>query len=186
MKTEKIFSSIFLISFLLLGCDSVTQNNLGDKIAVADRYNEIISLANPKNESNGLILESIKSDNVEMDGTSNKWTYSFTSGGIAVTYYYHATSESVAFDSISKFVKLPRTQLISHNWMNSTNAIKIAENNGGEFFRLKNNKYNIETKLEEPLGYNKPTYWYITYYSKSDITIRMSFVIDATTGEIKN
>ena len=63
--------------------------------------------------------------------------------------------------------------------------MQITENNGGYDFRIKNNEHKIEIKLEEPLGHNVPTYWYVTYYSKSDSTIKLSFIIDATTGKIK-
>ena len=188
MKTAKIFSTIFPMFFLFLGCNkdtSVIQNILGNKITAADKYNEVKSLANPENDIGGLILESIKSDDVEINGTSDKWIYGFTSAGIAVTYYYHATYKSVALDSISNFIKLPPTQLIIHNWINSSDAINITESNGGKDFINNNNNYKIQIKLEKPLGYNAPTNWYVTYYSKSDYTVKLSFVIDATTGKIK-
>ena len=192
MRLVTTYHSMCLFLSLLLSCH--TKNDLMptstteefNKITANLKFNEITNLANPENKPNGLMIESLISSDVNLEGKSLKWIYCFTSGGIAVKYYYSATYKSVTYDSVSKVHKFPPTQLISHEWINSSIALSVAENNGGKLFRANNAGYIIEAKLEESLGYNNPTYWYITYYSIVESSIKLSFIIDATTGEIKS
>ena len=189
MKTIKICSFLIVLLAAVNGCkkdssiNSTPQN--GNRITANYKYNDVTSLANPENKTNGLILEAIISDDVDEMGSSEKWNYSYSSGGIAVTYYYHATKVHVMQDSISTMVKLPPTQLISNEWIDSKDVLQIAENHGGREFRAKNNDNKIELKLEEPLGYNQATYWYVNYYSQKDRTNKLEFIINATTGTIQ-
>jgi hypothetical protein len=190
MRAIKILIFISLIFIILIGCSKdpfTIQNHLENenRITTVYKYNDVNSLANPENKSNGLKLESIKSDDVDENGTSEKWIYSYTSGGIAVTYYYQATKNKVILDSISTIIKFPPTQLISHSWIDSNDLLKITENNGGYDFRAKNSEYKIEIKLEELLGYNSSTYWYVTYFSTRDESKTLLLVVDASNGELK-
>ncbi len=187
MKSLKLLPIACLNIALLVTCSekfSVTPDFLRNKITAADKFHVVNSLANPDKLSDGLILESIKSDDVNERGASEKWIYSFTSGGIAVTYFYHATNEDAALDSISQIVKLPPTQLISNTWMDSDEALAISKRNGGQDFRNKNPQNRIEARLAEPLGYNSPTFWNITFYSTVEINKKLSIVINASNGEI--
>lgn len=185
---SKIFIFTILILSTFIGCEkdtSVMQSMTEDKITAVYKYEEVNSFANPENKNNGLVLESIKSNNVDKNGASEKWSYGYSSAGIAVTYYYQATKNKVKLDSVSTVTKIPPIQLISNNWLDSKELIEITETNGGSDFRTKNKKYKIKIRLEEPLGYNAPTYWYVEYYSIIDSTVKLQFIVDASTGELK-
>lgn len=176
---------IILISFLLFaGCDKNSINDAfidGDRITAAYNLSAVESLASEY--SQGLKLLSINGESVEYDGFARKWCFRYTSGGIAVDYYFHTTSKEVIFDSTSTFMNIGST-FISHKWFNSNEALKVAEKNGGKDFRMKNPTYIIEASLGEPLVPNSTTFWYITYRSKLDNTKSLLLGIDSNTGEV--
>lgn len=197
MKKYKMLAFEILILLIFIGCNpdsSIMQSMPGDNITVrydgnniTARYNygEVNSLANPENKSDGLILKSLNSNNVDKNGMSEKWSYCYSSGGIAVTYYYQATKDKVMLDSVSAVKKAPPTELISNYWMDSIELLEITEINGGSDFRTKNENYKIKMVLEEPLGYMGPTYWYVEYYSILNSNVRLQFIVDASTGKLK-
>lgn len=182
MKTK----IIILFSFLLYwGCnkDSVNETLInGNRITAAHNLSAVESLA--ATNYNDLQLVSVKNDNLEYDGYADKWSFRYTSGGIAVDYYFHTTSKEVKFDSTST-LQIDGSSFINHQWFDSNEALQIAEENGGKDFRDKNQNYKIEASLGEPLVPNSSTYWYVTYRSKLDYTENLILVIDAKTGELK-
>jgi hypothetical protein len=181
MKVKTIIVTILLC---LYGCDKESVNQAlidGERITAAYNLSAVESLASTY--SKGLLLLSIRSDNVEYDGFAQKWCFRYSSGGIAVDYYFHTTSTNVIFDSTSILMYVGLT-FISHKWCNSDEALRIAENNGGKDFRMKNSEYSIEASLGEPLVPNSTTLWYITYRSKLDSTKSPMFGIDAKTKEV--
>lgn len=140
---------IIITSFLLLaGCDqdSIISPFVDGRITAAHNITAIKTLPT---FFAGLLLISITSEGLEHDGYSDKWTYRYTTGGIAVDYYYHLTSREAKFDSTSK--QLDGLGFIRHKWFNSDKALQIAESKGGKEFRKRNKDYTIEAALVEPL-----------------------------------
>ena len=125
-----------MLLIIFSGCNKDSINEpliIGNKITAAYNYSAVEALA--ITYSDGLKLISIKSDNLDFDGYANNWSFRYTSGGIAVDYCFHTTSEEVKYDSIT--TKVIGTSLITHQWFNSNEALKIAEKNGGRDFRTK-------------------------------------------------
>ena len=176
---------IFVLASLIIigGCnkDSI-QNPLikGNRITAAYNHSKVESLAAQYSE--GLLMTSIQSDNLDYNGYASKWCFRYSSAGIAVDYYFHTTAKEVKYDSTSK--RLIGSGFISNKWFDIDEALKIAEKNGGKDFRNKNSQYIIEASLGEPVAPNPITIWYITYRSKTDDTKSLSLAIDANSGEI--
>jgi len=182
MKTK-----ISIIAFLLfiIGCsqeDSINEILIdGDRITAAFNLGAVESFASSFSEE--LKLLSLRSEDVSYDGFARKWCFIYRSGEIPNDYYFHTTSTGIAMDSTSTSAIFGITY-ISHQWINSNEALSIAEINGGTDFRMKNPDYIIEASLSEPLVPNSVTFWYITYYSKSDRTKSIMLTINANSGEI--
>jgi len=166
MKSNLI--KLFFLPLLVL-CESCSVNdpNTDDKFITAKtKISEIESIASE--HSSGLVLISIKSKDVQTTGHAEKWQYKYSSGGIAVDYYFHATVNEVLFDSISTTI-LVGEGFIIHNWFDSDEAMKISEANGGKEFRENNSDYIIEVSLVEPMVPDSETYWFVKYKSGNKI-----------------
>lgn len=182
MKAVKL---IFIFLTFNLACQKNTNPlspplNDGDRITAAYNFSAVESLISTYYD--GLLLLSIKSDNVDYDGYAKKWCFVYSSGGIAVDYIFHSTYYDVGFDSTT--VEIIGIGYISRTWFNSDKALGIAEENGGKDFRMKNPDYSIKASLSEPVIPNSTTYWYVTYRSKSDKTKSLMLGINANTGEV--
>jgi hypothetical protein len=175
---KKITLIVFLL--LLIGCgENSIENSLieGNKITAAYNFKTLESLVYSYDRE--LKLLSIRSDDVDYEGFALEWCFRYSSDNIAVDYYFHTTSKEVVFDSTSTAKNIGST-FISHPWFDSSEAFRIAERNGGKEFRKKNLEYSVQASLGEPLIPNSRTFWYITYYSKTE---RLMLAIDADSGE---
>lgn len=177
---------IMLFSLLLLfGCTKSSINdpiNNNGNITAASKFDAVKSLASKY--SGGLILKSVKSEQLQPDGFAKKWNYKFSTAGIAVDCYFHATSNEVMYDSTSSITLVNGEGLIAHQWFDSDEALKIAENNGGKEFRNNNPEYLIEASLVEPLVPNSETIWFVKYSSSSGNTKILHLGINTTTKEV--
>ncbi|MGA3245735.1 MAG: hypothetical protein ABSE41_14050 [Bacteroidota bacterium] len=132
----------------------------------------------------GLHLMSVNGRDVGPDGTSGEWQYEFIDASMPPTaYWFHATSNSVAFDSNSAM--RVGSAIIAHPWFNSDAALGFAERNGGAQFRTANPRFTIFAYMGEPVVPNPTTNWWISYYSKDDNTRFLLFTVDANTGTTK-
>ena len=179
-------AQIFILALLLImeGCNRDSVNNPlieGNRITAAYNSSKVESLA--AQYSDGLLLMSVQSENLDYDGFASKWRFRYSSAGIAVDYYFHTSAKEVYYDSIST-MKLVGSGFIVHQWFDSDQALKIAEESGGRDFRRKNSQYIIEASLGEPVVPNSTAIWYITYRSKSDDTKALALSIDANTGKV--
>ncbi|MBU0474299.1 MAG: hypothetical protein KKF62_09055 [Bacteroidetes bacterium] len=179
------FNLIMLFTLLLLfGCTKNSVNDPTDnngKITAASKFNAVKSLASEYSE--GLILKSIKSEELQSDGFAKKWNYKFSTAGIAVDYYFHATSNEVLYDSTSS-INMDGEGLIANQWFDSDEALIIAENNGGKEFRNNNHEYLIEASLVEPLIPNSETIWFVKYSSSFGNTKILHLGINTITKEV--
>lgn len=181
---KKIF--ILFIALLFGSCginDSSSSSTVREgKVTAAFNLGAVESFAS--SFSPGLKIMLLKSDNVTPEGFSAKWNFEYSSGGLAVSYHFHNSYLGVGYDSTSAFMRIG-VAFISNRWINSSEALKVAERNGGREFRLKNPGSTITASLSEPLIPNSSTFWYITYISKSDDGSRLFLIIDASTGEVR-
>jgi hypothetical protein len=154
--------------------------NDGERITAAYNLSAIESLVSTN--YHGLLLLAIRSDDVDYDGYAKKWCFVYSSAGIAVDYIFYSTYDGVGFNSTTS--KIIGISFISQSWFNSDKALKIAEENGGRDFRMKNPDYSIKASLSKPGVPNSTPFWYVTYRSKSDKTKSLMLGINAKTGEI--
>jgi len=176
---------IYLLIVFCLLLSSCTKNPIsshnGEDILAAFNKNKIDELA--RSLRNDAELINIKSNDVKLNGTSKSWIHIYYSVSSHACYYFHTTYNEAIFDSSSNQLVTGST-FITHNWFNSDEAIRIAEKNSGEDFRMKNPGYSIEASLAEPLVPDSSTYWYITYRSRLDRTESLMLGVDARTGEV--
>lgn len=181
----KIKTLILASLIFITGCDKHSVNDpviQGNKISAAYNWDAVESLA--ASYSPGLVLKSIRSEGLNYMGYADKWSFQFSSGGIAVDYYFHTTLNEVKYDSTSGNLMTVGAAFISHKWFNSNEALHIAEKNGGKEFRDKYPDHFIGAKLGEPLVPNSSTYWYVHYRKKFDTEKMLMLTIDAGTGKI--
>jgi hypothetical protein len=153
-----------------------------DGITAKYRYDQIVSAAIGLDST--VRYKGVNSDYLNKDGTSFSWRYKF---GMTVPpfncYYFTAFYDSVRFDSISS--STVGDAFITHPWINSCDAMHIAEANGGKEFRARNPAFTISAGLGEPVVPNPLTCWYITYRSSTSSGAFLNMTIDATTGIVK-
>lgn len=177
---------LFLAFLFGFGCsaDLVNQTNESDgRITAAYNKAAVDSLANSVGK--GLRLMSIRSDEVNADGTAALWCYEYVSTRQPIPpskYCFHATYTGVAFDSTSKI--LCGNSVIHHNWLNSDFALMQAEKHGGSKFRQQHPECSVYAGLAEPIVPNPRTYWYVSYRTK-DKSVILDITIDATTGSVR-
>ena len=177
MKNNLIIS-LFLL-FLFQSCSVNEPNPKDNLLTAATKISDIESLASES--SKGLILKSIKSKNVQVNGEAEIWQYKYSSGGIAVDYYFTATPNEVMLDSTSDII-WDGEGFINNQWFDSDEAMRIAEENGGKEFRETNKDYKIEISLTEPMIPNAETYWFVKYKSGNKI---LHIGINNSTKEVK-
>ena len=176
---KKAIQILFIILTVIILCSTLRAQG------IKARHNKsaLDSLAHKINPS--AVLMNVKSDSLLPGGTSLKWTYQYEAGsGInAVYYYFHADSDSAAFDSLSVYILLGIT-VISKPWIDSDSALAIAEIQGGETFRQSNPHYKIKASLAEPVVPNHKPEWYIEYISTDNPAVYLSLIIDAADTNI--
>lgn len=177
-----IFLGILVIT--LIGCSHSTEPPLSVPFTAKSKLNSINSLA--QSYKKGVQLMSVSSPSVSSEGQAESWRYSYCCADTVTPpklYWFHADAKGVGFDSIS--LMGVGTAIITHAWFNSDSAMLISEENGGAKFRSDNPDYVITASLGEPLAPNPSTYWYIDYYSSSDKSKSVLFIIDANTGAVR-
>jgi hypothetical protein len=161
---------------------SVTVTEKRDSITANYQYSQVISAAIVRDST--VRFKGIIGNNLNTNGTSHSWSYKF---GMTVSpfKYYHFTAvyDSIKFDSTSRTTT--GDAFITHTWINSCNAMDIAEANGGMQFRTNNPDYTVRASLGEAVVPNAFTYWYITYRSNINSSVYLNLTIDATTGIVK-
>lgn len=176
------FGLVLLVTIVWIACDQGTSPQgpvEGDRgITAAFKVPDVNALAASHRKS--LRLYSVRSSNVNSDGTSALWQYEYLDSTGSV-YCFHATFRSAEFDSISRV----RTgiMLFTRSWFNSNIALDIAERNGGFDFRNRNPGCTITASVAQPLVPESSTYWYIAYRSATDRAC-IDFTIDAVTGSV--
>lgn len=178
---KNILVTIFMLFLLLLQSCSINEPKTNNLITALTKFDDVGSIVSEY--SQGLILKSVFSKEVKYNGQAEKWIYKYSSGGIAVDYYYHATESKVRFDSTSTMT-LDGEGLIVNQWFNSDEAMRIAEENGGKKFRETNLEYNIEISLVEPMIPNSVTYWFVKYISKTGNNEILHLGINSLTKEV--
>jgi hypothetical protein len=146
------------------------------------RYDEVAAAAIALESS--VRFKGVTGDTLSPHGTSGSWSYKF--GMTIPPYrYYHLTAhyDSVRFDSTSN--STVGDAFITHAWMNSADAMAIAEAHGGGQFRQNHPDVTIGASLGEPVVPNPMTCWYITYRSTLNTGVRLNVTIDATTGIVQ-
>ncbi len=122
----KVVKLIFIFLTFNLACQKNTNPlshplNDGDRITAAYNFSAVESLVSTYYD--GLLLLSIKSDNVDYDGYAKKWYFVYSSAGIAVDYIFHSTYYGIGFDSTT--AEIIGVGYISHTWFNSDKALRM-------------------------------------------------------------
>jgi hypothetical protein len=170
-----------IIGICCLGCNqqAVVRNvavntaaySLNDANNLADSYGI------------GLRLMGISGINIKEDGTAETWSYGYADTLLPPTYHwFQSTDRTVVFDSNTSTPL--GLGVITHSWLNSDSALRIADRNGGLIYRSRNPGYTIAALLGEPAAPNPTTYWWITYHSKGDSATPFLVTIDARTGDV--
>jgi hypothetical protein len=112
-----------------------------------------------------LKLMSIATSSMNLDGSSRAWSFVYgRATPPAATYFFTATPDAVTLDSIASR-EHPGGALITQDWVNSSVAAELAEDNGGKSFREINPECSIQAYLRQS-EVPKPTLaWFITYRS---------------------
>jgi hypothetical protein len=177
---------LLCLSLLLLSCRdqkdllSVIPNN-GSNLKFSDAYSayqQVLSYAKSIDKSVQLIT--VSSQNVNMDGSSNKWKYQFVSSNPMVCYYFEKSFNEIKLDSTGKAPF--EFAGINSNWVSSETALYNAEKNGGRAFLNEYPVNHISAALSQLLIPPPSSFpiWYITYYSHVK---NLTIVINAATGE---
>lgn len=177
---RNILHALILLSLLLLQSCSINEPISNNLITALSKIDDIESIASEYDQ--GLILKSISCKEVEYNGQAEKWIYKYSSGGIAVDYYFHATEREVKFDSTS-IITLDGEGLIVDEYFNSDDAMMITENSGGREFRKNNLDYTIEITLVEPLIQDPEAMWFVKYKSSKNNNI-LHIGINNSTQEV--
>ncbi len=126
-----------------------------------------------------LQLVSVGTNAMHIDGTSKSWSFTYVRTSLPVAmYFFTATFDSVLLDSVSGRA-LTGAGVITQDWINSTVAAELAENNGGRLFRQNNADYSIRANLGQAVVPSPFIAWYITYRSDVQPAIYRTFNIGA-------
>jgi hypothetical protein len=131
-----------------------------------------------KSIDNSVKLMSVFSNDVNINGNSENWTYEFISTDKMILYYFSLKVNKIKLDSTSA-VKVGNS-IIADSWVSSEAAINEAEKNGGSAFRYAYPGCQISAALSEPVTPNSYPAWYITYSSPCET---LYIMINASTGE---
>lgn len=171
----KVIKLFCLVCFVCISIHSVYSSE--DKITACHFKDKVDSLAKSIDTSSKLLF--VKSDTVNINGTSRYWIHCYASLDSIRYYYFRTTLDSVIFDSTSIFI-LAGPSVITTNWIDSDSALFLAELQGGRDFRDQNPDYRIEALLGQSLVPPTPPEWYITYISNENPENRKLIIIDAT------
>ena len=146
------------------------------------RFDQVLAAARTLDST--LRFRAVRGQDISTSGTSPSWSYEF---GMTIPPYNHyhftATYDSVGFDSTSGATV--GAAFITHVWMNSSEAMTLAEEHGGRDFRSSYPDFTIHASLGEAVVPDPVTCWSVVYRSN----VHSSFLyiaIDATTGAVVN
>lgn len=168
-----------LLIFLFSCSDEEINHTALKNYDLIDKYVQSIT------PTYSLIL--VMCNNVNINGTSNSWSYVFTGHAQPHKFYFLSSSfNGFKLDSIS--TKPPRLGIgpITKPQMDSNEALFLAQNNGGREFREANPNYTISAQLFGNFYPEQKMFWFITYRSSSNQTQQKTIVINALTKEIDN
>jgi len=131
-----------------------------------------------KSIDNSVKLMSVFSQDVNINGNSENWTYEFISTDKMILYYFSLKVNKIKLDSTSA-IKVGNS-IITDTWVSSEAAINEAEKNGGSAFRKEYPGCHILATLSEAVVPNSYPSWYITYNSPVE---NLYIIINAVTGE---
>ena len=180
MKTAII---ICLFGTLWFGCNHSSVGPEPGPVANTATYrlSDVNSLA--ASYGKGLRLMTVISSNVNIDGSSATWQYSYVDILMPQTsYWFHCSSDRVQFDSTSSTGV--GSAIISETWINSDSAMYFADQNLGSQFRAANPHHTIVAYLSEPLVPNPTAFWFVTYRSNDDQSKFLALRVNAHSGEV--
>jgi hypothetical protein len=127
-----------------------------------------------------LQLMSISSADIDVEGRSTAWSYTFTASYPPYReYHFTATTGAVRYDSISSEMRCGSAR-ISKPWISSHAATQIAESQGGAAFRRDNPNCSIHASLGEAVVPNSSPFWHFAYRSRLDPDIHLWVSVDAS------
>lgn len=176
---KKIFFICFIFSLLLWNINNVCSQNITAKYN-KHKVDSLVNTINPDAK-----LRWITSDSVSIKGTSLSWNYwyGYFSEEVHTNYFFHATLDSVVYDSLNHLAPLG-IMYIDTLWFDSDTALALAENQGGVDFRNHHTGFKIIASLGKPLVPNSTNRWYIQYISLDDHSDRLHFNLDATASTV--
>ncbi len=188
---KNIFVAL-IISLLIFGCSkdtNIIDNTTESYTPNTAHFNFAVVEKQAKTLDGNSRLITIFTKNVKVDGTADSWKYIYDSlpdTNYKIRYYYLSTYlNSVNCDSIITNKIMVGGAPISKNWMNSDKALEIAENNGGNEFRLQNPDCLISVSLGEALIPESSPNWCIYYSSKNNGGKRLWININAVNGSFR-
>ncbi len=133
-----------------------------------------------------LRLMSVRSSDLDTAGASPSWSFLFATPTLPQKFcYYTAIHGDAWLDHSTTTSPGVGAAFVSHSWMNSSDAARIAEDNGGREFRSLHPGCTVSAGLGEPVVPNPGTYWYFTYRSAAPPQVFLNITVDATTGDVK-
>jgi hypothetical protein len=178
----KSFFIVISLCLFLVSCKNEEEPIVGipiegdGHIYALSGYQQVESFA--KSFDSSVKIMGVRSQDVNISGSSKSWTYEFISTDKMILYYFKRTYLSIGFDSTGSMKD--GNSIITDSWINSKVALSSAENNGGKIFRNSHSSYKISASLSEPLIPNSTPLWYIKYSSSNQ---HLYVVINAITGE---
>jgi hypothetical protein len=185
-KMKAAVTSLVLCVLCLACNDAITQApiQMEGSITAGLRMASIDSLA--KLHGRKLVLMGVKSGEMSPAGTSAIWYYWYVEFGPPLTgYLFHATFNSVAFEgTIPDGTGMDITN-IYHAWLDSDQALALAENNGGREFRSHDPGCTIDAYLYEyALTTNPQPYWAVSYHPGKPNASGFGVRVNALTGVV--
>jgi len=180
---KKIFlliSGLLLVSFCE---DNPASSENDERILASYRSSEVEQLAKSIRADAELIL--IECKDVDLEGRALCWSYIYFAIAPDSLYYFHTEREKIMFDS-SRSGALDGAGILSPDWIDSDQAIEIAEENGGQEIRAGESVFRLEGSLGKPVVPNAYNCWYIGYREEDSDALQVLFLIDAITGELKD
>ena len=173
---------VFLCLGMGLGCQkNSTAPRSGEMIRAGAYADAVQALAHHHNSK--AMLVQIRSDGVCPEGGADRWEHWYADFQTDQMLYLHTTTVGAQFDS-SATRKLIGIGTISSGWIDSDQALNIAESHGGEAFRRNHPACDITASLSHPVIPDASPVWYVMYRDTIDVTGVLRVWVDAITGTV--
>ncbi len=161
-----IYIGIILCSiWTITGCLNPFSPGLDLSMTAGLHSDEVKQLSEKRGDD--LKLLRVQSDNVSAAGKSLQWIYTCCSTSPPDSiYFFHTTFIGAIEDSISAH-SIDGIGVINEAWIDSDEAMTIAESEGGAAFRADHPGCKISASLSRPVVPNAKTWWYIRYYDNN-------------------